>query len=146
MSHLASASLVESALLHDDPELQDEAIARGDGFRGTVTGVGERRSGRWARTVLTVRDENPGPLRLRAGSWVCVIGLPQSSGTLLAFRDESDGRRTFEIEVRRNPMRAVGSAIGFVESSNHHPSRRKRSLIWSDDEPGSWLTHARPDE
>ncbi len=146
MTHLASASLVESVLLHDDPELQDEAIARGDGFRGTVTGVGERPSGRWARTVLTVRDENPGPLRLREGSWVCVVGSPESGGTLLALRTESDGRRTFEVEFRRNPMRAVGSETGFVESSNHHLSRRKSSLIWSDDEPGGWLTHTRPDD
>ena len=146
LAHLASASLVESVLLHDDPELQEEAIARGDGFRGTIEEVGQRRTGRWTRSVVTIRDANPGPLRLREGSWVCEIGSPDSGGTVLAVRTESDGHRTFEIEVGRFPTRPVGSEIGFVARSNHHLTRRKGDLIWSDDEPGSWLTHARANE
>lgn len=146
MTHLASASLVESLLLHDDPELQEEAIARGDGFRGTITDVAYRSTGRRTRSVLTIRDANPGPLRLREGSWVCEIGSPDSGGTVLAVRTESGGHRTFDIEVGRFPTKPVGSRIGFVARSNHGLIRRKGSLIWSDDEPGSWLTHARADE
>lgn len=146
MAHLASASLVESLLLHDDFELQEEAIARGDGFRGTISGIRPHYTGRWVRTVLTIEGGNPGPLRLREGSWVCIIGSPESRGTIREVRIESDGRRTFEVELQRQTTPSVGSEIGFVESSNHHLSRRKSNLIWSDEEPGSWLTHAHPDE
>ncbi|MYC87156.1 MAG: hypothetical protein F4X22_02820 [Gemmatimonadales bacterium] len=146
MAHLASASLAEAVLLHDDEELQDEAIARGDGFRGTIADVEDRSRGRWMRTAWTVRDENPGPLRLREGSWVSIIGSPERRGTILAVRTGSDGRRTFEVEVSGHVTWPVGSEVGFVESSNHQLSQRKSQLIWSDDEPGSWLTHARPDD
>ncbi|MCZ0936876.1 MAG: hypothetical protein OXJ54_17075 [Gemmatimonadetes bacterium] len=146
MAHLASASLAEAVLLHDDEELQKEAIARGDGFRGTIADVEDRSTGRWMRTAWIVRDENRGPLRLRQGSWVSIIGSPERRGTILAVRTESDGRRTFEVEVSGHVTRPVGSEVGFVESSNHQLSRRKSQLIWSDDEPGSWLTHARPDD
>lgn len=145
MAHLTSASLAESLLLHDDPELQDEAIARGNGFRGTITGIRPHQTGRWIRTVLTIEGADPGPLRLREASWVCVIGSPESKGTILAVRAESDGRRTFEVELHRQSTPSAGSGIGFVESSDHQLSRRKSRLIWSDEEPGSWLTHARPD-
>ena len=146
MGHLASASFAASALLHDDEELQHEAIARGDGFRGTIAGIRPRHVGRWIRSVLTIQNADPGPLRLREGSWVCEIGSPKSRGTIVAVRTESDGRRTFEVELHRQSTPSIGSEIGFVESSDHHLSRRKSNLIWSDEEPGSWLTHAHPDE
>ena len=159
MVHLASAALVESALLHDDLDLQAEAIARGDGFRGAITNVEDRGIGRSIRPVWTVSNQDPGPLRLRRGNWVCVIGLPQRVGKILRMTDEPDGSRTFEVEIihwKTKPRSApagtlpatdhalAGTETGFVRHSDGQISRMKSRRIWSADNPGSWLTHARP--
>ena len=159
MVHLASADIVESVLLHDDSELQAETIARGDGFRGTILDVENRSDDRRIRPVWTLRNSDPGPLRLRRGSWVCVIGLPQRTAKILSVADEHDGSRTFEIEItgwKTRPQSApqgtlaatdstlVGHQVGFVKSSASGISRTKSIRIWSANNPGSWLTHARP--
>ena len=159
MVHLASADLVDSVLLHDDKELQAEAIARGDGFRGRLVDVEDLGGGRWGRPVWTVRDSNPGPLRLRRGSWVCVIGLPKRTGEILSVADESDGTRTILIEIwggkwpprgappgtKRAADRAlIGTGIGIVRRSATGISRKKSIRIWSAGHPGSWLTHRLP--
>ena len=159
MVHLASAAVVESVLLHDDSELQAETIARGDGFRGTIVDVEDRSVDRRIRPVWTVRNSNPGPLRLRRGSWVCVLGLSQRTGEILAVADEHDGSRTFEIKItgwKTRPRSAprgtlaatdsalIGRQVGFVRRSASGISRTKSFRIWSANNPGSWLTHARP--
>lgn len=159
MVHLASVELAESVLLHDDLDLQAEAIARGDGFRGTVTEVENRGIGRRIDPVWTVRNHAPGPLRLRRGNWVSVVGLPQRVGKILTITDEPDGGRTFEVEViqwKTKPQSAppgtlsaidptlVGTEVGLVRHSDGQISRMKSYRIWSTDNPGSWLTHARP--
>ena len=159
MVHLASAELAESVLLHDDLDLQAEAIARGDGFGGTITDVENRGTGRRVDPVWTVSNPDPGPLRLRRGNWVCVIGLPQRVGKILTVADEPDGTRTFEVEIIRyktKPPSAppgtlsaadstlVGTQVGLVRHSDGQISRMKSRRIWSRDNPGSWLTHARP--
>ena len=159
MVHLASADVVESVLLHDDSELQAEAIARGDGFCGTIVDVEDRSVSRRIRPVWTVRNRDPGPLRLRRGSWVCVIGLPKRAAEILTVTDKPDGSRLFEIEItgwKTRPQSAppgtlaatdrtlIGSQVGFVRRSASGISRTKSFRIWAKDNPGSWLTHAQP--
>lgn len=157
--HQASEDLVASVLLHDDVEMQLEAIAKGDAFRGVITQVEDRNPGRGMTPVWTVVSANQGVMRLREGSWVCVIGTPKRTGRILSFSDEPDGHRVFEVEItdwktipksappgllRSDDEELVGTSVGFVKNSAEQISRRKSRMVWKAEVPGSWLTHATP--
>lgn len=150
--HLASAELRDSLLLHDDPELQAEAIAAGDAFRGRIVSVVDEAEGRGRRPVWTVVDPIGGPLRLREGSNVCVVGLARRTATIRSIHDSADGSRKYELEItgwKTTPNDAaslehVGTSVAFVKQSADNINRMKSMRIWSADGPGAWLTHRRP--
>ena len=75
--HEASEELRVAALIHDDPELQDEAIADGEAIRGEIIAVRDEEPGRRTVPVWTIEAPDVAPLRIREGSWLCVAGLPQ---------------------------------------------------------------------
>jgi hypothetical protein len=150
--HLASADLWESLLLHDDVELQADAIAAGNAFRGTIEAVYDEAEGRGSIPVWTISDPIGGPLRLRLGSRVCVVGLPKRAGVIRAIEDRLDGSREYEIEIlgwKTKPDSAadpshVGKTLTFVSQAADGINRMKSMRIWSADGPGAWLTHQRP--
>jgi hypothetical protein len=150
--HLASADLAASLLLHDDPELQAEAIASGDAFCGTITRVWDSNSGRATDPVWLIEDRIGGVLRLREGSWVCLAGMPKRTGTIERIETGPDGTRIFEVLItgaKTKPDLAVhpshvGRNVVFVTNSAHEINRRKSQRVWRRDTPGAWLTHARP--
>jgi hypothetical protein len=157
--HLASEDLAYSALLHDDVEMQSEAIAHGDAFRGKIVEVVDVGEGRATRPIWTIVDASPGQLRLREGSWVCVVGMPSRTAEIVSVDDQPDGSRIFVVEITgwktipksapagtaaANDRRLVSTDVAFVQNSAEQINRRKSQRIWSADVPGSWLTHARP--
>jgi hypothetical protein len=151
--YLSSDELRESELLHDDLEMQAEAIATGDAFRGEVVDVYDVGQGRKSEPVWVIEDPLGGQLRLREGSWVCVAGMPKRVGVVERIDERSDGSREFEVwitEWKTKPDKAndpsihKGKTIVMVGSSAHQINRLKSQRIWSANTPGSWLTHARP--
>lgn len=157
--HQASEDLVTSVLLHDDQEMQLEAIAHGDAFSGVITQIEDRNPGRAMAPVWTIVSGSQGVMRLREGSWVCVIGTPKRTGRILSVTDEPGGGRIFEVEItdwktipksappglmRSDDEQLIGTAVGFVKNSAEQISRRKSRMVWKAEVPGSWLTHARP--
>jgi hypothetical protein len=150
--YLASADLVQSALIHDDIEMQAEAIAAGEAFRGTVEKVWDADPGRASRPHWLIRDPVGGPLRLREGSWVAVVGHAERTATIRSMDDQPDGSRLITLEItghKTKPDRAAdphheGKVVTFVTQSAENISRVKSMRIWGADQPGAWLTHARP--
>lgn len=150
--HVASEDLRHSALLHDDEEMQAEAVARGDAFRGAIVDVRDKGEGRKTRPIWRIVDPNLGPLRLKIGSWVCVVGMAKRTGEIRLIEDQEDGTRLFEVEItgwKTKPNRAAdpalqGSEVTLVATSAEGISRRKSQLVWRRDVPGAWLTLARP--
>ena len=149
--HLSSADLQESVLLHDDTEMQAEAIANGEAFRGTIVDVYDMGEGRKSDPVWIVEDPVGGQLKLRQGSWVCVAGMASRTGVVEGVEELPSGGRRFEVWIngwktkpdRANDPSHVGRTIVFVNNSAHQISRIKSQRIWSTDTPGAWLTHAR---
>jgi hypothetical protein len=150
---------MESVLLHDDAELQAEAIAAGDAFRGEIVKVWDEEPGRATVPVWVVRDAFQGPLRLRSGSMVCVVGMPKRQGIVRRIYAGDDGARRMEVEITNLKTAAaggigaracagrsgwVGETVTFVTASADGISRAKSRKIWDPDGPGAWLTHARP--
>lgn len=152
--YLASAGLKDSVLLHDDLELQAEAIAAGDAFRGTITAVVDQGQGRGRRPVWTIRDPIGGQLQLRLseGSSVCVVGAPKRTAKIRRIEDSIDGSREYELEIMAGKTvpddacdtARVGVDVAFVRESAHSINRMKSYRIWNHQGPGAWLTHRRP--
>jgi hypothetical protein len=157
--YLASDEFRQAVLLHDDTEMQSEAIAGGDAFRGIIEYVEDVDPGAKTVPIWIIRDQEPGVLRLREGSWVCVLGLPNRTGRINSIRDQEDGSRLFEVEITgwktkpksmpwvpaaADSAALEGTEVTFVAHSADQISRRKSQLIWDADVPGAWLTHARP--
>ena len=158
--HESSAELVESVLLHDDDEMQREAIAAGDAIRGTIVEVSDEGEGR--ATVPIWALETPGdlPLRLREGTELAVVGLPKRKGRIRFFEPTREGNTRFEIEITslktlrgeglpRGTRAAAdpklaGTGVTLVKASDGGISRAKSGRVWKSDSPGAWLTHARP--
>jgi hypothetical protein len=150
--HLFSDELRESVLLHDDTEMQAEAIASGDAFMGKIVNVYDAGVGRKSEPVWIVEDPIGGTLRLRDRAWVCIAGMPSRTATIERILLRPDGSREFEIWItgwktkpdKANDPSHIGKEVVFVSNSAHQISRIKSQRIWSTDTPGAWLTHARP--
>lgn len=150
--YLASEDFVHAVLLHDDVEMQAEAIAAGDAFRGTIVEVRDIGEGRATRPIWVIEDPDPGLLRLREGSWVCLVGMPNRKGTIEGIDDLDDGARRVAVEItgwKTKPDRAadpshVGQPVMFASNPAYGINRMKSRRVWERDVPGAWLTHARP--
>jgi hypothetical protein len=154
----AAAELVRSKLLHDDQELLAEAIADGDAFAGTIVRVDDEGIGRTTVPVWTIEDRSGGPLRIREGSSVCVVGLPNRTGQVREIRS-GHGAREFDVvltNLKTKPKQAVGQLavpandpawvgqrVAFAEAGGSF-AIAKRNKLWAPDQPGAWLTQSRP--
>lgn len=164
--HNSSADLVEGLLVHDDRELLAEAIAEGDAIKGEIVEVWDEapvRGGRGrasTRPVWVIRDEVDRQLRLRTGSEVSVVGVPNRKALIRELRETNDGALEIELEIRNlktrkaglpsphnlvpNSEELVGKEIALVTVTRDGISRTKSFKIWRADGPGAWLTHGRP--
>jgi hypothetical protein len=157
--HESSEELRLAALIHDDEELQDEAIAEGEAIRGKIVSVRDEDPGRKTVPVWTIESPNIAPLRVRDGSWLCVAGLHER--TVMVRRIDLTAKEQLRIEVeviglktkprdgRRQILEAcdrrlVGKIVTLVPASTEGMLRRKSQKIWSRNTPGSWLTHSKP--
>jgi hypothetical protein len=159
--HEASEELRLAVLIHDDPELQDEAIAQGDAIRGEIIAVKDEDPGRRTVPVWTIDAPDVAPVRIREGSWLCVAGLPQRIVTVRSIEPTGKGSLKIEIEViylktkprdgRRDVLaaddrRLVGMTVTLVPASTEGMLRRKSQKIWVKETPGAWLTHSKPSQ
>lgn len=154
--HEASAELLEDLLLHDDKELQAEAVAAGDAVQGRIVSVSDEGEGKASRPVWEIETLADLPLRLREGTELCVVGLDRRKGRIRSFEGAGGGKTRFEIEitglkgitgknlppgtVAANSPKLKGKLVTLVQSSGHGISRRKSAKVWAKELPGSWLT------
>lgn len=157
--HEESADLAQQALIHDDRELQAQAIAAGNAVRGTITAVTDEGVGRRTTPVWTIRSSDATPLRVRAGTDLCVVGLPRRVVRVREV-DGEPGQRTIVVEVTGLKLAAfdedgcavpaaadrslLGAAVMLVPVFGTGISLRKRQKVWERGGPGAWLTHAAP--
>jgi hypothetical protein len=143
-----------SLLLHDDAEMQSDAVADGDAFAGVITDVVDEGTPKKREPVWFVDSDGSGPLRLREGTQVCVAGCPKRIGRIRRITDRSTGGRTFEVEmtgakrafdggptshVPSHDTSLVGSALVFVQVYPSEIHQMKRRAIWRQDAPGDWV-------
>lgn len=157
--HEASEELRLAALIHDDPELQEEAIAEGEAIRGKIVAIRDEDPGRKLVAVWTIEAPDVAPLRVREGTWLCVAGLPQRTVTVRRIDPAGEGTLRIEVEIiglktkprdgRSNVLpsddpRLKGKEVTLVPASTEGMLRRKSQKIWLRDIPGEWLTHSKP--
>jgi hypothetical protein len=150
--HDLSEKRWKSVLLHDDAELLDEAIASGDAFCGTITGVAVEADGASQRPIWTIKSRDQGHLRLREDSWVCVAGRAEQTAILRALRDLPEGGREFRVAITSwgqarqvaTSSANVSTEVVMVSDSSLGLLERKIALMGSAPGPGEWLTHATP--
>jgi hypothetical protein len=155
----ASADFVNTMLVHDDRDLEAEAIAVGTAFRGQIVQVEDDGEGRSTRPVWTIMDSIAGVNRIEPGATVCVIGLPQRTAEVRSVIELANGSRQFVVEIanRKTGIKGaqgqlavhpahgswIGAEVGFTGVSYGGLARRKSSKVWNDETPGAWLTHRR---
>lgn len=154
----ASDDFAIAALIHDDEELQREALLRGDGIRGKCVQVRDDGNGRSIRAVWTLDVPEIAPLHIREGSTLCQVGIPKRelkvqsiersgvgqlevelavSSALREFKD--DQGRTHQVS---NSPTFKGKEMLLIPASMAQISRLKNQKIWGANGPGSWITHA----
>lgn len=154
--HESSAELLADLLLHDDKELQAEAVAAGEAIQGEIVSVSDEGEGKKSRPVWEIETLTDLPLRLREGAQLCVVRLARRTGRIRSFHGTAAGRTRFGIEIMglktdrgrdlpvgtlpANSPKLLGSVVTLVKTSGHGISRRKSAKVWAKDLPGSWLT------
>jgi hypothetical protein len=156
----ASEDFCTAALIHDDEGLQREAVMSGDAIQGTCIAVRDESQGRAIKAVWTIQAEEVAPLRIRAGSTLCPIGVPKRGLRVLSV--ERVGGDTLKLDLavvsalkeyrdengRKHPVANskafVGEELTLVPVSMDQISRLKNKKIWNAGVPGAWITHAQP--
>jgi hypothetical protein len=155
----ASEEFFLAALIHDDEELQREAVMSGDGIQGECVAVRDEGEGtRSMNAVWTVHAKEVAPLRIREGDTLCVVGRPKRHLQVLSV--ERGKRDVLEIELAvvgakreykdergrmqpaANSKAFIGELMTLVPVSMDEISRRKNSKIWRHEVPGG-LDHTR---
>jgi len=155
--HEASEELYLSALVHDDEEMQVEAVAEGHALRGVITAVEDVDPGRRLEPIWTLEVRDDAPLRVREGSWLCVAGLPKRSARVRSIERAGPDKLEIQIEItgwKKKPKdgprgvlaaddaRLVGTEVTLVPDSAEGMFRRKSQKTWQRETPGGWLTHS----
>jgi hypothetical protein len=160
----ASEEFYIATLIHDDEDLQREALMQGDGIQGTCIAVRDEGQGtRSMMAVWTVHAREVAPLRVREGDTLCAVGRPDRHLQVLSIerckrgdvleielsvvskkREYSDGRG--RKHPAANSKAFVGEELTLVPVSMDEIPRRKNKKIWNHQVPGVWITHAKPEE
>lgn len=144
-------------LIHDDPELFEEALDSGHAIRGEITAVQDLGVGRSRRPVWTLRLAPDAINRLREGGRMTPYGSPGHETTVLNLEFSEDalevtvewiGRKTMPLAagLGARPIDAVwvGQQMAFVSSDAADLTKRRAQRVWGARQgPGAWLTHGR---
>jgi hypothetical protein len=156
--HEESEELRYSVLVHDDSEVQADAVAAGEAFQGTIVKIQDANP-RERRTVprWTIESSDTGPLRLREGSYVCPAGIPKRTGIIVSIAQLPNGNRSFVVEItgwkraqsqlnipESLSPKLIGTRVLMVRTASDGLARRRGLRVWQRSIPGSWLTHGRP--
>jgi len=158
----ASADRMLDSLVHDDRELEAEAIMAGDAFRGTVVSVSDEGPGRKTIPVLVVEDPTPGPLRLRQGEIVCFVGHVKRKARIRAVDTTNGGGIAITLEVTDRKLEAhdvpwpqsmhaaderwIGQAVTIIKTSFAAMTDKKAVKVVSKGPlPGDWVVDDRAD-
>jgi len=158
----ASEEFCIAALIHDDEDLQRQALMQGDGIQGTCVAVRDEGEGtRSMKAVWTVHAEEVAPLRVREGDTLCAVGTPERHLQLLSIERRKGDVLEIELSVvskkraypdgrgrtqaAANSKAFVGEDLTLVPVSMDEISRRKSKKIWNGQVPGAWITHAKSD-
>jgi len=145
-----------NALIHDDRELEAEAINAGSAFRGVITAVVNEGTPAKKVPVWTLVDSRPGALSLRQWDTVCVVGNKPREGVIREITPLGDGslQVTLEITNKKNPAEEcewphrmgaldpswLGLAVTLTGTSFAGLAIRKASRARNTDAaPGDWL-------
>jgi hypothetical protein len=154
--HEASAELWRAALLADDEEMIQEALADGDAARGRIDEVlcqivkKQTKQRRW-RVVV----DSELPTRFREGGTLRVAEHPGREVQLLAMEALEGGGTSMLVEVTKaktakngllagEDPKLRGETVTLLRVSDGSISRSKGWSVWQKDGPGAWLTHSRP--
>lgn len=157
--YAAADEALTARLVHDDPELLGDAVARGDAIVGRIEDVADEGIGKTTLPVWRISEAASGPLRLREGSKVAVVGLPRRTGDIRRITTSPDGGRVFEIVITNlktapkgaSRMNAIppadprwrGHDVVLVAAATDL-SFVTRKKLWQPDLPGAWLTLSSP--
>lgn len=100
----ASADRMFAALVHDDRELEAEAIATGRAFRGTIIDVKDIGIGKKTLPIWMIEDATPGPLRMRIGDRVCIVGHKEREAIVRNLAPTKGGGLMVEVEITRRVL------------------------------------------
>jgi hypothetical protein len=154
----ASDSAFTANLIHDDAELQGEALANGRAFLAEVTEVWNTGVGRSTIPVWQLTVEVDEQLRLREGERYSMIGNISSSFLVRSVEIQPDNILLIEgewvtpkIKPLEGPISAkpvdpswVGERILFVPTDSSSFDNLKSNAVWkAKDGIGAWLTHGR---
>jgi hypothetical protein len=143
-----------SLLIHDDADLQADAIAEGDAFSGVITTVADTLVGRGHQTRWIVDSPDEGPLRLRDNATVCIAGCVKREARLVSVENRPEGGRRFTLLITAGKrsctgLRGVwpaahdpsheGRSVLFVETYPSEIHRRRRIALWRNGNPGDWV-------
>ncbi len=143
-----------SLLIHDDIEMQADAISEGDAIRGTVTEVQDVKVGKGHEITWIVESPSSGPLRLREGSEICVARDPKRTLKVLEIEDLPSGGRRFALEITGGKRATIGldgssaaahdrshegTVYTFVPTYPSEIHRRRNVGLWAKDKPGAWV-------
>jgi hypothetical protein len=143
-----------SVLLHDDDDLQLEAILMGDAVRGEITEVNTA-----GKTISwTIDTSNEAPLHVREGSSLCVARCPARTATIRSIEALKPMGRRFVVEIKEgkrattdhagSPVPAAGhvslegTTVTLVPGSDRGFLGIKRRSLWKKDKPGDWVLTA----
>ena len=158
----ASSDRMLAALVHDDRELEAEAITAGNAFRGTVVHVTDEGSGRRTVPVLVIEDPTPGPLRLRQGDGVCFVGHAKRNGRVRTVETTGGGGIAITVEISNRKTAAsdvpwphsmhaaderwIGHAVTIINTSFADMTDKKAMEVGGRDPlPGDWVLESRVD-
>lgn len=157
----ASEEFWVAALIHDDEDLQREAIMSGDGLQGKCVAVRDE-GARAIRAIWTLRADEVASLRIREGSKLCVVGRPKRHLQVVSIERKRGDTLEVELEVvsakkaykdERGRMQPAandkafeGDELTLVPVSMDQISRLKNKKIWNNAVPGAWITHAKPED
>lgn len=156
----SSQAVYDSVLVHDDAELQAEAIAEGRAVRGRIVKVWDEGEGTATVPIWQVESGGRAPARIREGGWLCVAGLPNRTLFVHTIEEVAAGRWQLTLEVRgcktdrKQPVgvlpaadpRLKGTTVTLLPKVVSEISRRKSQKIWRRDQPGTWLTRGAPSQ
>ena len=148
-----------ATLVHDDEELQAEALASGKSFIAEVISVINLGSGRTTTPVWTFRVKIAETLRLREGERYSPLGASGHGilirtveildSSTLEVQAEWTDRKTMELQTpivaKPVDMNWIGNRLMFVPKDGSNFDKSKGRAVWAAaNGPGAWLTHGTP--